>query len=253
FHAAAHKQVPMMENQPAEAIRNNVFATADLADLARETCVERFVLISTDKAINPSSVMGATKRLAELFLQSLAAAHPTPTKFISVRFGNVLGSSGSVIPIFTQQIASGGPVTVTHPQAARYFMTLSEAVGLVLQSAALGQGGETFALDMGRPIKILDLARQMIELSGFKPEEDIKIEFVGLRPGEKLFEEVCYTSECYAPTAHPKIKRFSSDPLPIDDIRNALDHLRNAIDSSDVNQLKLLLKRYVPEYQPFLG
>lgn len=252
FHAAAHKHVPMMEHQPAEAIRNNTIATANLAELARESSVERFILISTDKAINPSSVMGATKRLAEMFLQALAAAYPAPTKFISVRFGNVLGSSGSVIPIFTQQIAAGGPVTVTHPEAARYFMTISEAVGLVLQSAALGKGGETFALDMGRPIKIVDLARQMIELSGFKPDEDIKIEFIGLRPGEKLFEEISYSSESYVPTPHPKIKRFLSEPLPLEKARNILNNLARAISSEDNKQLKLLLQRYVPEYQPFL-
>lgn len=252
FHAAAHKHVPMMESQPAEAIRNNTLATANLAELAREASVERFVLISTDKAINPSSVMGATKRLAEIFLQAFAAAHPTPTRFMSVRFGNVLGSSGSVIPIFTRQIEAGGPVTVTHPEAARYFMTVSEAVGLVLQSAALGEGGETFALDMGRPIKILDLARQMIELSGFKPDEDIKIEFVGLRPGEKLFEEISYTSENYLPTPHPKIKRFSSDPLPLEEVRNALAELEAALGSSTASQLKILLKKHIPEYQPYI-
>jgi len=250
FHAAAHKHVPMMESQPAEAIRNNTLATANLAKLAREASVQRFVLISTDKAINPSSVMGATKRLAEIFLQAFAAAHPTPTRFMSVRFGNVLGSSGSVIPIFTRQIEAGGPVTVTHPEAARYFMTVAEAVGLVLQSAALGEGGETFALDMGRPIKILDLARQMIELSGFKPDEDIKIEFVGLRPGEKLFEEISYTSESYVPTPHPKIKRFSSEPLPLETVTNALGELETALDSSTASQLKILLKKHIPEYQP---
>jgi FlaA1/EpsC-like NDP-sugar epimerase len=252
FHAAAHKHVPMMESQPGEAIKNNCIGTARMCDLALEYDVERFVVISTDKAINPTNVMGATKRLAEIYMQSLHAANPGRTRFMAVRFGNVLGSSGSVIPIFKKQIAAGGPVKVTHPDVTRYFMTISEAVGLVLQSATQGEGGEIFVLDMGKPVKIVDLARQMIELSGFKPGEDIDIEFVGLRPGEKLFEELSYQGEHVAPTVHAKIMRLVCTPADLEQTKTVLHRLVIEIHHAEPNQLKQLLKQAVPEYQPYL-
>jgi FlaA1/EpsC-like NDP-sugar epimerase len=252
FHAAAHKHVPMMESQPSEAIKNNSLGTARLSEMALEFGVDRFVLISSDKAINPTNVMGVTKRLAEMFLQALYAKNPERTKFMAVRFGNVLGSSGSVIPIFNKQIAAGGPVTVTHPDVMRYFMTIPEAAGLVLQSAAQGVGGEIFVLDMGQPVKIVDLARQLIELSGLKPDEDIEIQFVGLRPGEKLFEELCYGGENITPTNHPKIMRFVCQPQPLDEVRACLDELGAQLHDAEPNQLKLALKNVVPEYQPYL-
>jgi FlaA1/EpsC-like NDP-sugar epimerase len=253
FHAAAHKHVPMMEGQPSEAIKNNSFGTVSVAELALRYGTDRFVLISSDKAINPTNVMGATKRLAEIFIQSLHASQPGRTKFMAVRFGNVLGSSGSVIPTFKKQIAAGGPVTVTHPEMTRYFMTIPEAVGLVLQSAAQGEGGEIFVLDMGKPVKIVDLARQLIELSGFKPDEDIEIVFSGLRPGEKLFEELSHQGENIAPTHHPKIMRFVSQPQTLKGVREFLEQLAPQLDDSDIDPLKLMLKQAVPEYKPYLA
>ena len=253
FHAAAHKHVPMMEHQPGEAIQNNSLGTAQLADLALKFGVARFILISTDKAINPTNVMGATKRLAEMYVQALYAAHPNQTKFMAVRFGNVLGSSGSVIPIFHRQIAEGGPVKVTHPEMTRFFMTIPEASMLVLQSAMQGTGGEIFVLDMGSPVKIVDLARQMIELSGLKPDEDIQIEFTGVRPGEKLFEEVTRKGENFAPTTHPKICRFLSSPADLDQIRKTLQRLRANLHQFKADELKLMLKEAVPDYQPCLA
>ena len=252
FHAAAHKHVPMMESQPGEAIKNNSFATASLARLALEFSVERFVLISTDKAINPTNVMGATKRLAEIYIQALSSARSGATKFMAVRFGNVLGSSGSVIPTFKKQIAAGGPVKVTHPEVTRYFMTIPEASGLVLQAATQGFGGEIFVLDMGKPVRIVDLARQLIELSGLRADEDIEIEFVGLRPGEKLFEELSHKAENVTPTEHPKIMRFVSEHQPLADVEKLFDELGPRIHVSEPNELKLLLKLAVPEYQPYL-
>lgn len=368
FHAAAHKHVFLMERQPAEAIHNNVIGTRRLAMMAQEHGVETFVLISTDKAINPTNVMGATKRLAEIQLMALAAAQTgggqqtadrpggsaalraaedgprrgakgaevgffsqssrsadteengdepsptgvgptehtegflqeetertkgggrrtegggrtaqggharvsalgsplpsvsqtstlsasraasagTPTKFMAVRFGNVLGSSGSVIPIFKRQIARGGPVTVTHPEVTRYFMTIPEAVGLVLQTAVLGNGGEIFVLDMGQPVKIVDLAKQMIELSGLKVGEDIEITFSGLKPGEKLFEELQHHTEHYAPTAHPRIMRFKSDARFSE---SGVVELEQRLHAMETNDLKREMQRLVPEYTPHL-
>ena len=252
FHAAAHKHVPMMEGQPEEAIRNNIFGTAQLADLAVEHDVEHFVLVSTDKAVNPTNVMGATKRVAELYLQALAAGG-SATTFMAVRFGNVLGSSGSVVPTFTRQIAEGGPVTITHPEITRYFMTIPEAVTLVLQSSAFGNGGDIYVLDMGEPVKIVDLATQMIALSGFTPHQDIEIVFTGLRPGEKLYEELSHGNESVTATEHPKIARLLAPPMPQSDIKSFLTDLADALDDGvyDPATLKELLATMVPEYTPF--
>ena len=329
FHAAAHKHVPMMEHQPYEAFRNNTIGTKLLAELSAAFGVERVVMISSDKAINPTNVMGATKRLAELYVQALqkeisdresgagsqengkleggnlkpetgnlsegeregegesesgrggesgrqsesgsegeresesgnavvlaqrtVSAEPKPKmKLMAVRFGNVLGSSGSVIPTFKKQIAAGGPVTVTHPDITRYFMTIPEAVGLVLQSATQGQGGEIFVLDMGQPVKIVELARQLIELSGLRPGVDIDIKFTGLRPGEKLYEELCHGAENTVPTSHPKIMRFVGEPVPIETLRRGLLNVHDKAAKMDANQVKLEIQKLVPEYRPYL-
>ena len=253
FHAAAHKHVPMMERQPSEAIKNNTLGTRCLADLASENGVGHFVLISTDKAVNPTSVMGATKRLAEIYLQALAGDRPDATRFIAVRFGNVLGSSGSVVPIFAQQIADGGPVTVTDPGVVRYFMTIPEAVGLVLQSFALGHGGEIFVLEMGSPVKIVDMAETMIRLSGFEPGRDIEIQFTGLRPGEKLFEELVHNGATHDDTSHPRIKRLRSQPQPLAEVRAQFDNLKQLINRNQPGELKQNLQRFIPEYTPYFA
>ena len=197
--------------------------------------------------------MGASKRLAEVFLQSFARQHPGRTKFIAVRFGNVLGSSGSVVPIFERQIAEGGPVTVTHPDVVRYFMTIPEAVGLVLQSCAQGQGGEVFVLDMGKPVKIAELARQMIRLSGLDPDRDIEIKFTGLRPGEKLFEELHHLRANCADTAHPRIKRLTSEPAALQKVRAQLQWLNRELHTASPDELKIMLKDILPEYTPCLS
>ena len=253
FHAAAHKHVPIMEHQPSEAVKNNTFGTRQLALLAVEAGVDRFILISTDKAINPTNVMGVSKRLAEIFIQSLSQNCGGKTRFMAVRFGNVLGSSGSVVPLFRRQIAEGGPVTVTHPEVIRYFMTIPEASGLVLQCATQAAGGEIFVLDMGKPIKILDLARRMIQLSGYEPEKDIEIRFVGLRPGEKLFEELQHVGEKYTPTHHPRILRFTGDPYPINEVEAFFDDLRQQMATMDADSIKRHIQTFVPEYTPYLS
>lgn len=249
FHAAAYKHVNLMEMQPGEAIRNNSFATAGLARLASEFGVERFVMISTDKAINPTSVMGASKRLAELAVAAEQNKASNQTKFMSVRFGNVLGSSGSVITVFRRQIAVGGPVTVTDPEVSRFFMTVEEAVGLVLQSATQGNGGEIFVLDMGDAVKIDDLARQMIKLSGCEPDKDIEIVYTGLRPGEKLYEEVQHISEALQETGHPRVLRLVAEGNDFNQ-DEAKRQLTEAITSQDVSRVKAAIKKFVPEYTP---
>ncbi len=253
YNAAAHKHVTMMEMQPGEAIKNNSLGTAGLIEMAAEHGVERFVMISTDKAVNPTSVMGGSKRLAEMYLESFAQENPGRTKFVAVRFGNVLGSSGSVVPIFERQIASGGPVTVTHPEVVRYFMTIPEAVGLVLQSSALGQGGEIFVLDMGKPVKIAELARQMIRLSGLEPDRDIEIKCIGLRPGEKLYEELQHLRANCTGTAHARIKRLTSRPESLHKLRTQLRWLSQELHTASPDELKQMLKTILPEYAPDLS
>ena len=245
FHAAAHKHVPMVEWNPGEAIRNNVFGTRAIAELANEMGVGAFVLISTDKAVNPTSVMGATKRVAETVVQALSQR--SETKFMAVRFGNVLGSQGSVIPIFRQQIAAGGPVTVTHPDMVRYFMTIPEATQLVLQAGAIGKSGEIFVLDMGEPVKIVDLATDLIRLSGLVPDEDITIEFTGVRPGEKLFEELSFDPEKMERTRHPKIFVGKLVPQDAAEIDRTLATLHGIAATDDAEQVRRALKQVVPE------
>ncbi|MCH8473651.1 MAG: polysaccharide biosynthesis protein [Opitutales bacterium] len=253
FHAAAHKHVPMMERQPAEALRNNFIGTKMVADLACEHQTEKFVLVSTDKAINPTSVMGASKRLAELYITARQNEAETKTRFMAVRFGNVLGSSGSVVPIFKKQIAEGGPVRVTHPEITRFFMTIPEAVGLILQCGTIGQeGGEVFILDMGKSVKIIDLAKKMIELSGLEPEVDIEIEFTGLRPGEKLYEELSHEGEDKAKTSHPKIYCLRDNGASSFDGEEVYKKLNKRIGKASVQELKKLIKSYIPEYHPHL-
>jgi FlaA1/EpsC-like NDP-sugar epimerase len=247
LHAAAHKHVPMMEFNPSEAIRNNVLATRLLGKLASEFDVETFVLISTDKAVCPTSVMGASKRVAELVIQDLNRS--SRTRFIAVRFGNVIGSAGSVIPTFQEQIRRGGPVTVTHPQMVRYFMTIPEAAQLVLQAGALGEGGEIFILDMGEPVRILDLAKDTITLSGLRPYEDIGIVFTGIRPGEKLFEELQTSEEQVIKTRHPKIFIGRLAIYPEEKIRHALELLSMLAYSGWDRELRKALNDLLPEAQ----
>ncbi len=296
FHCAAHKHVPMMEINPVEAIRNNVFGTRTVADAAAAVgSVQAFVMVSTDKAVNPTSVMGASKRVAEMYVQMLSRSQkevtecrsngvtecarsgkalrhsvtPSPphlsqaaprhhsnrsrqhggTRFVAVRFGNVLGSSGSVVPIFQRQIEAGGPVTVTHPEMRRYFMTIPEASQLVMQAGAIGHGGEIFVLDMGQPVRILDLANELIRRNGLRPDKDIAIQFTGIRPGEKLFEELATADEITRPTAHPQIRIWQLSPADPRQMQQMMELLATAVEGS-ANDAVAALAQCVPEYQP---
>lgn len=247
YHAAAYKHVPLMESHLFEAVENNVLGTANLAQAASEHGVRNFVMISSDKAVCPTNVMGATKRTAELLVN---ASQNGSTKYTSVRFGNVLGSNGSVVPIFKKQIASGGPITITHPEMRRYFMTIPEASQLVLQASTMSKGGEIFVLDMGKQVRIVDLAINLILLSGLRPQEDIKLQFTGVRPGEKLFEELSCSDESTLPTFHEKILIYSGPGLAADEMKRRLDSIRRYCVERDARKLFLELKKVVPDYNP---
>ncbi|MFQ5413014.1 MAG: polysaccharide biosynthesis protein [Phycisphaerae bacterium] len=248
FHAAAHKHVPMMEINPSEAIKNNIRGTTTVADAAVAAGVVKMVMISTDKAVNPTSIMGCSKRVAEMYVQGLDRR--VETQFVTVRFGNVLGSSGSVVPIFKQQIADGGPVTVTHADMVRYFMTVSEAAQLVLQAGTMGHGGEIYVLHMGDPVRIVDLARDMITLSGLRPGTDVEITFTGTRPGEKLFEELSHEGEDIGDTAHPKIGIWKHRNDDLDAVITGIDRLLAIADSASNGEIREALADIVPEYRP---
>ncbi|HEY1239083.1 MAG TPA: nucleoside-diphosphate sugar epimerase/dehydratase [Bryobacteraceae bacterium] len=251
FHAAAYKHVPLMERHTIEAVRNNVIGTHNLVMAAYRNRVSSFLMISSDKAVRPANIMGLTKRIAELVVSSMPALRGgAATRFVCVRFGNVLGSNGSVVPIFKAQIAAGGPVTVTHPDMRRYFMTIPEAVELVLQASTMGNGSEIFALDMGAPVRILDLARNMIRLSGHEPDEDIPIRFTGLRPGEKLFEELRTDGDDLRPTYHEKIMIFTGRRLAYSEMQRWITELKGALNDRNVSAVLAKMKELAPEYQP---
>lgn len=254
FHAAAYKHVPLMEENPCEAVHTNVYGTCNVADIAVKYNVEKFIMISTDKAVNPTNVMGASKRLAEIYVQSLSVAiskglHIGKTRFITTRFGNVLGSNGSVIPRFREQLMKGGPLTVTHPDIVRFFMTIPEACRLVLEAAFMGKGNEIFVFDMGTPVKIADLAHRMIELAGLTPDKDIKIKYTGLRPGEKLYEEILATKENTIPTENSKIFRAKVREYNFDDISKMLSFLIDLAIKVDKLKMVKVMKQIVPEFK----
>ena len=246
FHAAAYKHVPLMENNPTESIRTNLSGTKIIADLAAKHNIQKFILVSTDKAVNPTNVMGASKRSAEMYCQALNQEHKT--KFIITRFGNVLGSNGSVIPLFKKQINSGGPVTVTHPDVTRFFMTIKEACQLVLEASSMGNGGEIYVFDMGESIKIIDLAKKMIQLAGLKIDKDIKIKIIGLRPGEKMFEETLNINENTSKTHHPKILIGKVSVVNLLDINKSIEKLKMFIKSQQNDQIIKQMKEIIPEY-----
>lgn len=247
FHAAAHKHVPLMEDSPGEAIKNNILGTLNTAELASEYGVERFVLISTDKAVNPTNVMGATKRMCEMVIQSIDKE--SDTEFVAVRFGNVLGSNGSVVPLFKKQIAEGGPVTLTHKDITRYFMTIPEASQLVLQAGAYAKGGEIFVLDMGQPVKIYDLAENLIRLSGYIPNEEIEIKVTGLRPGEKLYEELLMEEEGLSETPHKKIFIGRPGEFKLERVKNNINELLDVVKLGNKEKLREKLHEVVPTYR----
>lgn len=249
FHAAAYKHVPLMEINPSQAVLTNILGTKNIADLAIDYKVERFVMISTDKAVNPSSVMGASKRIAEMYVQSLEGNNANQTKFITTRFGNVLGSNGSVVPLFTKQINQGGPVTITHPDIIRYFMTIPESCQLVLEACAMGSGGEIYIFDMGEPVKIIDLAKKMIRLAGYMPEIDIEIKSVGLRPGEKLFEELLNDSSKTLPTHHEKIMISKENFVDNGTINELIAKISIGINNLSPEEIVIQMKKIVPEYK----
>jgi FlaA1/EpsC-like NDP-sugar epimerase len=249
LHAAAYKHVPLQELNPWEAVLNNIRGTQNLVTIAKETGVERFVLVSTDKAVRPTNIMGATKRVAEMFVECVNGG--SRCRFVAVRFGNVLGSSGSVIPIFEEQIAAQMPVTVTHPEVTRFFMSTAEAAQLILQAGSMGEGGEIFILKMGEPVRILDLARDVIRFNGFEPEKNIEIVFTGLRPGEKLYEELITEGEGIVPTRHEKIMVLTPDQCNSHDrLGDQIDELIRIADTFDIPAIKAKLQEIVPEYTP---
>jgi len=249
FHAAAYKHVPLMENNPIEAVKNNIFGTKNLIDAASRHCAENFVLISTDKAVNPTSIMGATKRIAEFLTVNMNSS--CATKFSTVRFGNVLGTNGSVIPIFKEQLKKGGPLTVTHPDIRRFFMLIPEAVQLVLIAAAAGNGGELFVLDMGEPIKIFDLAENFIRLSGLIPHKEIKITYTGLRPGEKLYEELFDKSETIIPTSHRKLMMAVPEVPPAITLEHSISDFERVVQNYSPDEVIQTIQKIIPGFKSY--